>query len=504
MNTPVLSKESEIKRLPTGISGLDTILNGGLMQGGIYIVQGDPGAGKTILTNQICFHHISKVEGSRALFVTLLAENHARMMSNLRGLSFFDQSRIPDGLTYLSAFNALREDGTKGLTTLLRREILRRRCSLLVIDGIVSAQTTAESDQAFKEFIHSLQEIALATDCTMIMTNNAGMGEVSPEQTMVDGLIRLRDQNYGWRSESDLQVTKFRGGAFLRGRHAYKITDAGFVVHPRIESLLGRPSQKEALITKRASTGLARLDEMLDGGLPAASTTMVMGPSGAGKTTIGLHFLSESSEDEPGLMFGFYETPERTRAKVEVMSTALANMIDAGTVEIMWQPPTDDLLDAYGERLLAAIRRRGVRRLFIDGLGGFTKAAVEPARMDHFFTALANELRVLGVTTVYSLEVPDILGPAIRIPVNDISSIAENMVLLRFVEVRSSLYRLLSILKVRNSNFNPSLHEYTITNSGLVINDTYETAETILSQVDPTAERITVASSAALQPKGKD
>lgn len=337
----------------------------------------------------------------------------------------------------------------------------------------------------------------------MIMTNNSGMGEVSPEQTMVDGLIRLTDQNYGWRSESDLQVTKFRGGGFLRGRHAYKITDAGFAVHPRIEALLGRPSQKEVLGTGRASSGLAKLDEMLDGGLPAASTTMVMGPSGAGKTTIGLHFLSKSSEDEPGLMFGFYETPERTRAKVDVMSPALAEMIDTGIVEIMWQPPTDDLLDAYGERLLTAIRRRGVRRLFIDGLGGFTKAAVEPARMDHFFTALANELRVLGVTTVYSLEVPDILGPAIRVPVNDISSIAENMVLLRFVELRSSLHRLLSILKVRNSNFNPSLHEYTITNYGLLIEDTSKTAETILSGVVLTADPITLSTPALLPTKGE-
>lgn len=122
MNTPASSRESEIKRLQTGVPGLDTILNGGLMEGGIYIIQGDPGAGKTILTNQICFHHISNVEGSRALFVTLLAENHARMMSNLRGLSFFDESRIPDGLTYLSAFNELREDGTHGVTSLLRRE----------------------------------------------------------------------------------------------------------------------------------------------------------------------------------------------------------------------------------------------------------------------------------------------------------------------------------------------------------------------------------------------
>ena len=139
------------------------------------------------------------------------------------------------------------------------------------------------------------------------------------------------------------------------------------------------------------------------------------------------------------------------------------------------------MLDAYGERLLEAVHRRKVRRLFIDGLNGLMKAAVEPGRMDHFFTALANELRVLGVTTLYSLEVPDILGPAIRVPIDDISSIAENMILLRFIELRSKLYRLISILKVRNSDFDPSLHQYRITNEGIEIEATADSAESIMS-----------------------
>lgn len=505
MITPAVRSDSAINRLPTGVAGLDTILNGGLMVGGIYIIQGNPGTGKTILTNQICFHHIASVENASALFVTLLAENHARMMSNLYNLSFFDERRIPDDLCYLSGFNELREGGTEAVGNLLRREILSRRCSLLVIDGIVSAQIAGTANQAFKEFIHSIQEIALATDCTIIMTSNSGVRTVAPEDTMVDGLIRLNDQNYGWRSQSDLQVTKFRGGAFMRGRHAYEVTDAGVVVHPRIEALLARPSQEEQPNEGKASTGILRLNQMLEGGVPVGSTTVVMGPSGAGKTTVGLHFLSESSVSEPGLMFGFYETPARIRAKAEVLSPPLAALIDAGSVQILWQPPTDDLLDAYGERLLEAVRKRGVRRLLIDGFGGFTKAAVEPTRMEHFFTTLANELRVLGVTTLYTLEVPDILGPAIRVPIEAISSIAENMVLLRFIEVRSRLYRLISILKVRNSSFDPSLHEYAITNSGLVINETPDSAEAILSSPNQSpGDQHSDAGLTGLHPKGRD
>ena len=450
------------------------------MRGGIYIIQGYPGAGKTILTNQICFNHLASVGGC-ALFVTLLAENHARMISNMRGLSFYDESRIPDQLVYLSALHQLREEGLKGLADLLRREIQRRRCSILVLDGLVSARDSAATSQEFKGFVHNLQEIALATDCTMFLTTNVGKDEVTPEQTMVDGLVELRDHMYGWRSESDLQVRKFRGSGFLRGRHAYKITADGIVVHPRIEALLARPSRPDEAGTERTLIGIGKLDALLGGGVPTASTTMVMGPSGAGKTTLGLQFLANASEAEPGLLFGFYETPARIRVKAEQNGNPLGHLIDTGAVEILWQPPTDDMLDAYGERLLETVHRRKVRRLFIDGLNGLMKAAVEPGRMDHFFTALANELRVLGVTTLYSLEVPDILGPAIRVPLDDISSIAENMLLLRFIELRSKLYRLISILKVRNSDFDPSLHEFRITNEGIEIEGTSESAESIMS-----------------------
>ena len=461
-------------RMMSGVAGLDTILGGGFMSGGMYIVQGTPGAGKTIFANQICFSHVAG--GGQAMFVTLLAENHARMMGNLRSMSFFDETKIGDKLIYLSGFNEMQKGGLEELTKLLRREIQRRRVSLLVIDGLVTAASSAPNDQAFKIFIHALQEIALATDCTMFLTTNAGTG-VSPEQTMVDGLILLSDRIYGWRAESDLQVTKFRGGAFLRGRHSYKITDDGVIVYPRFEALFARPSREDVEVAGRAPSGIAPMDTMLGGGIPRASTTIIMGPSGIGKTTVGLHFLSMSSADEPGLMFGFYETPTSLRAKAERIIPPLGPLFSSGAVELLWQTPTSDMLDGYGQTIIEAIQKRKVKRLFIDGLTAFQHGAVDPSRIGNFFSALSNELRVRGVTTVYSLEVPNILGPAVNVPVDDASSLAENMILLRFVERRSRLHRLISILKARDSIFDPSLYEYDITDKGINIRGTPDSAD---------------------------
>ena len=468
-----------LARLPSGIAGLDVILGGGFLVGGLYIIQGPPGTGKTTLGNQLCFNHI--VKGKRALYVTLLAEYHSRMMQHLSVMSFFDISKVPDQLTYLNGLQVLHDEGLKGLLALLRREITTRRASVLVVDGVVSARRAAKDEQAYNEFIHELQAIAGATDCTVFMLTSGRGINVTPEYTMVDGILELTDQLAGWAAESSLQVVKCRGSAFLRGRHAFKITNDGIVVHPRIEALLARPSRPDAGGPGRVSSGVDQLDVMLGGGLPVASTTMVMGPSGTGKTTLGLHFLSRCSETEPGLLFGFYETPARLDAKIAAVCRPLRDLINSGAVEVRWQPPTDDLLDAYGERLLQAVHRRKVKRLFIDGLGAFKQASVtEPSRIGNFLTALMNEMRVLGVTTLYTLEVPDIMGPTIRTPIGDLSSLAENLVLLRFIEVGAQLRRLISILKVRDSQFDPSLHEYVTSDHGLLIEATARGAQRIM------------------------
>jgi circadian clock protein KaiC len=470
----------ELERMPSGIPGVDIILSGGFLKGGLYIIQGPPGTGKTTFGNQVCFHHVAR--GGRALFVTLLAEYHARMMQHLGVMTFFDASKIPDQLTYLNGLGVLQSEGLKGLLALLRREITRDNVSVLVLDGVVSAKRVANDEQAFNEFVHELQAVAIATGCTMFMLTSAQGERVTPEHTMVDGIVELSDQLMGWSAESHLQVVKFRGSAFLRGRHAFKITSDGIIVHPRIEALLARPSRPDQGGLRRVSSGVDQLDVMLGGGLPESSTSMAMGPSGTGKTTLGLQFLSRCTETEPGLLFGFYETPARLDAKIAQVCPSLRGQIDSGVVAVQWQPPTDDLLDAYGERLLRMVQQCKVRRLFIDGLGAMQQAAgAEPSRIGNFLTALMNEMRVLAVTTLYTLEVPDIMGPAIRSPIGDLSSLAENLILLRFVEVRSRLYRLVSLLKVRDSDFDLTLHEYATSDRGLIVEPSAESAEQIMA-----------------------
>jgi circadian clock protein KaiC len=476
-----MTEVQTIERVPSGILGLDLILRGGFPKGGIHILQGPPGTGKTTLANQICYHHAAS--GGRVLYVTLLSETHARMLLHLGTMRFFDAARLPEQVSYISGFGALEgEEGLTGLVTLVRREIAAQHATVAVLDGLVAAEDRARSDTEFKTFIQELQTQAGLHGCTVFLLTTAKGQAVPPEHTMVDGIVELTDVRYESRTERGLYVNKLRGSDFLPGRHPFRITPEGLVVYPRIEAAFRVTTRPDEVRTGRLSTGVEGLDAMLGGGgLPDGTVTGVLGPSGVGKTTMGLQFLAGSNTAEPGLFFGFYETPPRLLHKAIRLGLDFGGKVDRGEVEILWQPQAESLQDALAHRLLDAIAQRGVRRLFLDGLGGFIEASVEPGRISRFFAVLANELRARGVTTLYSMETRDLFGSGIEMPVTGMSSLLENLIVLRYVEYRSRSRRLLSVLKVRDSDFDANLHEFAITDRGIVLTGNFEGAEEVLS-----------------------
>ena len=231
--------EEEIGRVPSLVPGLDQVLCGGFLRGGLYMIQGPPGMGKTVLASQIIYRRAA--EGSRTLFITVLGENHGRMLAHLRPMRFFDPSLIPDRVTYLSAYQALEDEGLEGVATLIRREVLAHKATLLVLDGMSAIEAKAGAGFEMKRFTHELQTLASATNCTMLLLTTAAGARSAPEHTMVDGIIELMQRSFGVRSERRLLVHKLRGSSFLEGEHAFRITREGVTVFPRTEALLATP-----------------------------------------------------------------------------------------------------------------------------------------------------------------------------------------------------------------------------------------------------------------------
>jgi circadian clock protein KaiC len=196
-----------------------------------------------------------------------------------------------------------------------------------------------------------------------------------------------------------------------------------------------------------------------------------------------LHFLAQSSKAEPGLMFSFFESPGRLCEKASALGIDLAGLCDRRDLELLWQVQGENLLDELSHRLLAAVRRRRVKRLVIDGVGGFLEASTDPDRIARHLACLTNELRIEGVTTFLNVETREVIGSQLQLPVTGLSALVENMVLLRFVERHSGLSRLLSIVKVRDSDYDIMLRQFSITDHGILVGDPFYGSEGAMTGV---------------------
>jgi len=410
-----------------------------------------------------------------------LAESHDRLFQFLSTLSFFDAARVGAEIQFVSAFDTLENEGLDEVVKLLRREISRQKATVMVVDGLLNARSKADSPIDTKKFISELQGHAAFAGCTVLFLTSSRLDDGSPEHTMVDGVIEMGEELFGTRSVRRIQLRKTRGSGALTGLHECEITNDGLVVYPRLESLYGRPSAPDSADLTRIPSGITSLDAILGGGLHSSSVTLVMGPSGIGKTTLGLKFLSESTVEAPGLHFGFYESPQRLQLKGLSLGIDLQQMQDSGALSVAWQPTTEGLLDGLGARLLRLVEEKGIKRLFIDSLSGMTRVSTNPARITDFYSALMNELRARGVTVFATWEMHDLFGSEVSSPASELSSIADNLMLMRFFEIQSELRRTLSILKVRDSFYDPSLLEVVIRDQAVDLRKVSRNAPSVVS-----------------------
>lgn len=456
------------------------------MVGDAYLVSGEPGTGKTTLGNQLAFAHAR--EGGMVVFATLLTESHDRMLAHLHDLEFADHSLVGQRVHYISLLGSLQEGGFEELMRLLVETLRTHRATLLVIDGAGAARMLAHSDFDYARFMHGLQARTALLNCTMVLL--AGAREADVAATHVDGLVQLSNMPTSARDTRWLRVAKLRGSNYLNGQHRFAISNKGITIFPRIESIHTalEPSWNES--DERLAFGIPGLDDMIRGGLRKGSSTIVLGTSGAGKTLLGLHFLAEGARrGEPGLVASFNETPGVLASTADSAGMGLGEHFDSGLVRAMWRPPLELSPDEWAWNLLATIDEHRPHRLVIDAFSDLLPLFAIPERTSLFPPALANKLRHLGVTALFLTEIDTFVSPSLPVPVKNLSATMDNGLLMRTVELRSSLRRMISVLKQRQTGFDPTIRELLIGHAGLTVGDAFDANALMTGIADPSTDR---------------
>lgn len=456
------------QRVSTGIPGLDQVLGGGLLPGALVFIVGAPGTGKTLMAQQISFH--TAAAGRSALYFTALSEPHNKLLMHIRNFTFFDASVFGDRLQILNLEQLLKQgaEETANAVVQMARE---QRAALVVIDGFRGLLSFVDDPVALRQLLYQLsaQLAVLGTTCIVALEAEPHDPALSAELTVADSIIALYHRGYRVTHRRLLEVVKARGSDPMPGFHSFVISTAGLVCYPQAELLPVKPAP--GIPHERAAFGVAELDAMLDGGLTVGTSTILAGAPGAGKTTAALTWLLEgAAHGEPGLLMGFRESEQQLTGKAALVGLDLAGAMAAGSMALWTQTPVALDPNQLAAELRARLDGDGVRRLVIDSERELERC-MEPERVDEYLTALIAYLRGERVTALFTREIP--IGLQAELDFTDTPSavLAENVLLLGRYAANGSLQRAVTVLKMRFSSFDPTPHEYELSNAGLALRE---------------------------------
>ncbi|HYO53639.1 ATPase domain-containing protein [Archangium sp.] len=450
----------------TGIQSFDLLLGGGIPRRQTLIVAGNPGCGKTILCSQIAF--LAAARGLPVVLATVTSEPHDKLVDALSGFSFFRRELLGEKLFLMSAYTSLKK-GDKEARDILLHTVRERGAKMLFIDGLRAIRDLWQDEARLREFLYELGIGLSATDCLGLFTTEYPIEKLMtlPEATTVDGIISLWVNRQGGRRQRRLEVVKLRGRPHLLGEHFIQIGAEGMEIIPRLETRVSSGKEFVPLRT-RAGFGLPEFDELLGGGLPTQSTTLLAGSMGIGKTLLAAHFAAEGARrGEKTLFISFFEPPSALLARAQRIGLDVQEALASGALSLMHQPPSELEADVLVDRILREVARMGARRLVLDGLTDLELSITDPERRRAFLGALSVHLRMAGVTSLFTKEVPKIAGTELDFSDTPIAILGENLLLLRYVELRGRIHRVMSILKMRDSKYDGDLREFEINDTGI-------------------------------------
>lgn len=452
-------------RMSAGNPEADHILGGGFPENSINIIMGHPGSGKTILAEQLIFHNAG--DDRPILYLTTLSEPLAKVVRYLQQFEFFDEEKLGTQVVYEDIGPQLSKEGASALIPLLQKAIETLSPKIIVIDSFKAVHDLASSVSERRRMVYEMTALLTAFGTTAFLLGEYTEDDILlyPEFAVADGIVELSRLRLGNRDERYFRVYKLRGSRYLEGAHAFRITNSGLEIYPRLVSPR-IPSGYEPA-SERISTGVPGLDDMLGGGIWRGATTLLAGPSGAGKTTIGLQFALEGArQGEASLYMNFQENPSQLMRTIRSLGVDL-EQAQAQGLDLVYASPVELQIDSIIVDMFRRIQQRGVRRLVIDAIGDLASAATDSQRLHDYLYALVQHFAVSTVTSVLNFETlgNSISGDGIQ---NAMSYLSDNVLLLT-VDGEERTRRRLRVLKTRGSGHDARVREVEITAAGLSV-----------------------------------
>lgn len=464
-----------IRKLPTGVPGLDEILGEGLPEFSFNIIAGAPGGGKTTLAHQIMFANATPERP--VLYFTVLGEPAIKMLRYQQQFKFFDQTKLNTAIRFINLSRVVLDHDLSAVLEEIVKEVEATSPGMVIVDSfrtvVRKAAHSGGGDLELQGFIQRLALNLTSWQATTFLIGEYEDGEVrdNPIFTVADGLIWLSQEVERNSIVRKLQVRKSRGQASVPGLHTFRITDAGLQTFPRTFGLTGREGHTKG--QRRLSSGITELDEMMGGGIPEGDSLLVAGSSGTGKSLLGTQFIVEGIQrGEPGIVAMFEERPEEYAMRAASFGLDLTTPQKEGKLNLLYIRPLDLSVDETVRAIIDAVHEMGAKRLVIDSLAGFEMALAPNFRTDfrESLYRMIGALTRVGVTILSTVEVQEVFT-GFSFSSYAISFLSDDVLRLRYVSINGQLRKMIVVIKMRRSKHSIDMREFEITSDGLVIGE---------------------------------